>query len=176
MDLLKQAADSFIKLKEIEYRIILSAGRKRPLEIIELNFCDSDFFHILGLQYLKDIDLPKAKTKLFTEINKGSLSEEYIAKSQFFDNLQLGYSIKQRIEMAINIEQYMDSDDFNVAIYSSSRNTRDFSREIRAQSEACLHREYNLTMKNKSLRRIADVRSGRRLRAAHVAARTPRRS
>ena len=27
---------------------------------------------------------------------------------------------------------------------------------------------------NKSLRRIADVRSGRRLRAAHVAARTPR--
>lgn len=50
MDLLKQAADSFIKLKEIEYRIILSAGRKRPLEIIELNFCDSDFFHILGLQ------------------------------------------------------------------------------------------------------------------------------
>ena len=32
------------------------------------------------------------------------------------------------------------------------------------------------TMKNKSLRRIADVRSGKRLRAAHVAARTPRRS
>ena len=36
-------------------------------------------------------------------------------------------------------------------IYSSSRNTRDFSREIRAQSETCLHREYNLAMKNKSL-------------------------
>ena len=60
--------------------------------------------------------------------------------------------------------------------YSSSRNTRDFSREIRAQSEIWLHREYNLAMKNKSLRRIADMRSGRRLRAAHVAARTPRRS
>ena len=36
--------------------------------------------------------------------------------------------------------------------------------------------QYNLAMKNKSLRRIADVRSGRRLRAAHVAARTPTRS
>ena len=35
--------------------------------------------------------------------------------------------------------------------YSSSRSTRDFSREIRAQSETCLHREYNLAMKNKSL-------------------------
>ena len=36
-------------------------------------------------------------------------------------------------------------------LYSSSRNTRDFSREIRAQSEIWLHREYNLAMKNKSL-------------------------
>ena len=44
-------------------------------------------------------------------------------------------------------------------IYSSSRNTRVFRHEIRAQSETCLHREYNLAMKNKSLRRIADVRS-----------------
>ncbi len=32
--------------------------------------------------------------------------------------------------------------------YSSSRNTRDFSREIRAQSEIWLHREYNLAMKS----------------------------
>ena len=35
--------------------------------------------------------------------------------------------------------------------YSSSRNTRDFNHEIRAQSEIWLHREYNLAMKNKSL-------------------------
>ena len=44
---------------------------------------------------------------------------------------------------------------FHAHFYSSSRNTRDFSREIRAQSDTCLHREYNLAMKNKSLRRIA---------------------
>ena len=37
------------------------------------------------------------------------------------------------------------------AFYSSSYNTHDFSREMCAQSETCLHREYNLTMKNKSL-------------------------
>ena len=46
-------------------------------------------------------------------------------------------------------------------IYSSSRNTRDFNREIRAQSETRLHREYNLAMKNKSLRRIAAAQRGR---------------
>jgi len=33
------------------------------------------------------------------------------------------------------------------SIYSSSRNTRDFSREIRTQSESCLQRKYNLIMK-----------------------------
>ena len=37
-----------------------------------------------------------------------------------------------------------------LAFYSSSRNTRVFRHEIRAQSETCLHREYNLAMKNKS--------------------------
>ena len=35
-------------------------------------------------------------------------------------------------------------------VYSSSRNTRVFRHEIRAQSETCLHREYNLAMKNKA--------------------------
>ena len=74
------------------------------------------------------------------------------------------------------LQHIVTSLDVTAFVYSSSRNTRDFSREIRAQSEIWLHREYNLAMKNKSLRRIADMRSGRRLRAAHVAARTPRRS
>ena len=36
-------------------------------------------------------------------------------------------------------------------IYSSSRNTRDCSREILAQSDICLHREYDPAIKNKSL-------------------------
>jgi len=34
--------------------------------------------------------------------------------------------------------------------YSSSRNIRDFIHETRAQSEASLHREYDLVMMNKS--------------------------
>jgi len=45
----------------------------------------------------------------------------------------------------------LDSNETEIIFYSSSRNTRDFSREIRAQSEIWLHREYHLAMKNKSL-------------------------
>ena len=45
--------------------------------------------------------------------------------------------------------------------YSSSRNTRDFEREIRAQSETHLHREYSPAMKNNSPRLIAAVQRGK---------------
>ena len=57
--------------------------------------------------------------------------------------------------------------------YSSSRNTRDFNHEIRAQRDIWLHREYNLAMKNKSLRRIAAAQ--RRRCFAPCAARQERR-
>ena len=39
-----------------------------------------------------------------------------------------------------------------------------------------LYHEYNLAMKNKHLRQIADVRCGRHQHSAHVAAKTPIRS
>ena len=47
------------------------------------------------------------------------------------------------------------------ALFYSSRNTRVFRHEIRAQNDTCLHREHNLAMKNKSLRRIAAAQRGR---------------
>lgn len=68
MNLLKQAALSFERLKEIKYRIVLSAGLNKPLEEIVINFYDEDLFHILGLQHLSDIDIPKNKKKLLTQI------------------------------------------------------------------------------------------------------------
>ena len=49
MNLLKQAALSFERLKEIKYRMVLSAGLNKPLEEIVINFYDEDLFHILIL-------------------------------------------------------------------------------------------------------------------------------
>ena len=42
MDTLKQAAITFSKIKEIEYHIVVSSGRNKPLEKIIINFCDED--------------------------------------------------------------------------------------------------------------------------------------
>ena len=64
-------------------------------------------------------------------------------------------------EEAAEIMRLCDAYPFFRDTYSSSHNTRGFRHEIRVQSDTRLHRGYILVMKNKSLRRIADVRSGR---------------
>jgi hypothetical protein len=48
MDLLRTAANAFIKLSAFEYRLVLSSGRNKPLDIIKINFIAQDLFHILG--------------------------------------------------------------------------------------------------------------------------------
>ena len=52
MELLRQVAFAFGNLKEIKYRVVLSAGREKPREEILIDFCDEDLFHILDLREL----------------------------------------------------------------------------------------------------------------------------
>ena len=127
MNLLKQAALSFERLKEIKYRIVLSAGLNKPLEEIVINFYDEDLFHILGLQHLSDIDIPKNKKKLLTQILEGKITDEYLLNSDYYDDQQ-GYNIKRRIELAGYLEEYLDSDNFTVAIYKLQHDNRTFIR------------------------------------------------
>ncbi len=117
LGLIKQAAVAFLRLKAIEYRIILSSGRDNPLEKIELDFCDNDLFHILGLQHLTDIDLPKKKVLTIEKIVDGSISDEYVSLSEHYSNNLLGYNIKQRVEMVKRLEQCLDADRFSVSVY-----------------------------------------------------------
>ena|GEM_PF-1255206 len=127
MDTLKQAAITFSKIKEIEYHIVVSSGRNKPLEKIIINFCDEDLFHILGLQHLSDIDLPKNKKILISEILSGKISDEYISLSEYYDNHELfSYDINSRIEKASHIEDYFDSNLFTVSIYRLQHNNRTY--------------------------------------------------
>lgn len=125
MNLLKQAALSFERLKEIKYRIVLSAGLNKPLEEIVINFYDEDLFHILGLQHLSDIDIPKNKKKLLSQILDDKITDDYLLNSENYDD-QSGYNIKHRIELAGFLEEYLDSNDFTVAVYKLQHNNRTF--------------------------------------------------
>ena len=53
MDLIYDAAAKFLVLEQFEYQFVVS--QKRKLQTINLNFIDTDFFHIAGLHYLTDI-------------------------------------------------------------------------------------------------------------------------
>ena len=124
MDLLKQAANAFIELKKVKYRIVLSAGRNKPIEEIVINFYDTDLYHMLGFQYLTDIDLPKSKKRVLPDIIQGALSEETISKSEFYDKSQSGHNIKNRIEKVAYIEQYLDSNNYYVSIFKDQHTVR----------------------------------------------------
>ena len=53
MDKLKEAAVSFEKLLDTEYKIIV--GRKNKLENINIKFDKTHFVHLSGLHKLKDL-------------------------------------------------------------------------------------------------------------------------
>ena len=117
MDIIRNVVEKYLELKKSEYRIILSAGRNKPLEIINLNFMDEDLYHILGFQHIGDLEIPKNKKKVLAAIVSGNLTDEYLSQSEYYDNDSLGYSIKNRIIHAEFLEEYLDSDDFSVSIY-----------------------------------------------------------
>jgi len=65
MDLLKKAAKAWRDLYKIKYSI--TYGRKRKLYDIDISFGESDFFHLAGFQYLKDIGFPNIPPDLYVE-------------------------------------------------------------------------------------------------------------
>ena len=117
MDSIKNTISSFQKLKKTKYRLILSSGRGRPIEEILLNFYEDDLYHILGFQHLTDIQLPKDKKTLFSNINSGKITDNHLSLSKYYDNKSLNYNIKLRIKMAAFLEDFLDSDDFTVSVY-----------------------------------------------------------
>ncbi len=128
MDSLRQAADKFLLLEKTEYRLILSAGKNKPLETVELNFIDEDFYHILGLHHLDDIDIPKNKKLLLSKILCGDLNDKYLSQSEYYDDDLLGYNIKNRIEHSRYLEEYLDSDDFTVSVYKLQHDNKTLIR------------------------------------------------
>ncbi len=112
MDSLKKAALVFQELLDCEYEIVL--GKKKKLYSFVLEFRKQDFFHLAGLQYLKDIpQLKKSREVIFDEIINGILTEETIKKSCFFSK------IEERIEGLSEIEKILDSNETVFRFYKT---------------------------------------------------------
>lgn len=100
---LKKAALSFKELLDIEYRIVI--GRRGITTELIIEFRKENFFHLIGLQKLEDINYPtENKEKLFDLIITDYLTDDFISKSNKYETINL-----ERIIPLIRIEEIMDS-------------------------------------------------------------------
>ncbi|MBP5174875.1 MAG: hypothetical protein ILP07_03045 [Treponema sp.] len=110
-----QAAKSYAKLLDIEYQIVL--GKKNKNITLSIVFDEVHFFHLAGLQYLKDLSavLSESREQIFRRILRGSLQKQMLESSKFYSE------IADRIEYLSYLEQIMDSND-TVFKYNSRLN------------------------------------------------------
>lgn len=118
MDNLQKSAKAFQKLFDYEYLIVL--GKKKKLYSFIIEFRKQDFFHLAGLQYLKDIpQLKKNRDAVFDEIISGSISEDVLRKSSFY------LKVEERIEKLSETEKILDN---NETVFRFYKNKSNFSR------------------------------------------------
>lgn len=120
MDKLKECALIFKSLLNIEYKIIL--GRKGIQTEFSLNFKETDFHHLVGLQKLTDTPYAKGLgDKIFNDILNNDLTYDMISLSKFFFRKKNLLGVKERIDSFLNIIELLDSND-SCFKYSENRN------------------------------------------------------
>lgn len=116
MSVIEDCAVSYLKLMQYEYRFVVSRNRKTK-EIL-LDFRDTDFFHLVGLQHIVDISIPQNRKDVLSNIlEKRFITDEMIQKSRFYLNSTPHLNVKSRMEEARYIENYLDVNNY-IYIYS----------------------------------------------------------
>ena len=101
MDKLQECAKIFEKLIDKKYYIKI--GRKGKSTTLEITFEPADFYHLIGLHKLKDIEAVNGNREtIFQRILAGRISFSDLNKSEFFEK------IENRIEFFIDLENILD--------------------------------------------------------------------
>lgn len=98
------AQKAFSKLLDIEYQFVL--GRKDKTVTLTIEFQKYHFFHLAGLQYLKDLPgLFIPAEKVYNQIESGQLPVSYIESSNNYNY------VKGRVEYLPSLEYIFNSND-----------------------------------------------------------------
>ena len=109
-DIFYQAA--FVWNELTEYRYIFTYGYKNKLSTIKLTFSPENFPHLMGLQYLKDLTLPRYNQgKIVSRILDGTISLEQIQKGKQYKKMVL-----PRLEALTRLKDILEND-FNLFSY-----------------------------------------------------------
>ena len=108
---------------DLEYEFIL--GRKSKNIKLTVEFQKRHFFHLAGLQYLKDLPRIAFSTeRIFERLESGEISSSYIESAKTYS------FIKQRIEYLPKLQDIFDSNDtifrYNPALQAFSVIEADF--------------------------------------------------
>lgn len=109
MDKIMECALNFQQLCDVSYKFIVSFQRKT--REIHLNFQETDFFHLAGLQYLSDLAIPRnRKTTLYSILEEKCISDDCLQKSKHYNSRNSEVDVKSRIEELCYLEKYLDTD------------------------------------------------------------------
>jgi len=104
MDILKQAAKSWINISENSY--VITYGKSKALHTVKIIFENSDFYHLAGFQYLQDLQLLTiSRPQIIFAILDNRIDGEYIQKGQNYLSL-----VEARLMALIDLEYALDND------------------------------------------------------------------
>lgn len=119
MEIIQECARNFKLLTETTtYTFHVSLNKK--ITVFDIDFEERDFHHAIGLQYLKDIAVPRNTKKTMEWIldETNPVTDEYLAKdSNYKGRLDQERDIELRISEFRFLEEYLDTDNW-VYLYS----------------------------------------------------------
>lgn len=105
---IQNAWETFRKMTHLKYNLAIS--HKKVLYEFELTFTEKEFYHLCGLQYIKDIDIPRNVKKLSNEITSGRLCDDYLETSKYYTEVPESYAdVKSRINGLQYLENFIDN-------------------------------------------------------------------
>jgi len=118
MNNIYDCVDSYAPLLDVEYSLLL--GRKGKTTLLNIQFCENDFFHLLGLQYLTDLAELKRDRKIVFNALKSRIIHCHQIESSCFYNV-----ITNRIRYLPSLEFLFDSND---TIFKYNNGLNSFSK------------------------------------------------
>ncbi len=121
--LLYKAAETWNRLSHFCYHF--TYGFKKRLYTINLSFSQSEFPHMAGFQYLKDLALPRfTPAKLVEKILEGKITQEQIEKG-----IQYKEMVEPRLFSVAYLEKIFDNE---FILYSFMAKFSPFTTQIKA--------------------------------------------
>lgn len=123
MDLLQQSAQAWLEMTEYEY--LFTYGYKKQLYPLHLTFSLSDYPHLAGFQYTKDLSIPNySNSKIVPKILEGIITFNNIRAAAQYETM-----IKPRLQALAHLKDALDND-FN--LYSYMPRMYPFTTNIKA--------------------------------------------